>query len=171
MCARPSGDILGSIVSNSHLWKHSGARVMHICVFQVGPHFPNFGYFQVYRSIWWYSEVFRGIWRYLNVYKGIQRYMKAYEGVKIWPLGMPWGVSYDHFRVLCWSSFSWYLRFWSIWDIRRYINVFGGICRYMKVHKGIWRYMKVYEVIWRYMEYFEKLPRPLIKGSTAEPPG
>ena len=50
-CARPSGDILGSFVSNSHLWKRSGVRVMTIFGSHVGPHFPNIGYFEVYGGI------------------------------------------------------------------------------------------------------------------------
>ena len=36
-CARAFGDMVGSVLSNSHLWKRSGARVMNIFVFYVGP--------------------------------------------------------------------------------------------------------------------------------------
>ena len=50
--------MLGSFVSNSHLWKRSGARVMTIFGFHVGPHIPNIEYFEVYEGIWGYMEVY-----------------------------------------------------------------------------------------------------------------
>ena len=50
-CARHSGDMIGSFVSNSHPWRRPGARVMTIFVSHVGPHFPNVEYFEVYGSI------------------------------------------------------------------------------------------------------------------------
>ena len=51
-------------MSNSHLGKRSGARDMTIFVFHVGLHFPNSGYFAVYR-------VYESIWRHLEVYEDI----------------------------------------------------------------------------------------------------
>ena len=53
--------MLGRFVSNSHLWKRSGARVMTIFRSHVGPHIHNIKYFWVYA----------GIWRSMRVYEGI----------------------------------------------------------------------------------------------------
>ena len=61
---------------------------------------------------------------------------------KFWPWGTPWDPSYDHFWVLCWTSFSQYSIFSCIWG-------------YMKVYKAIWRYIKVYEGVWRYIRRYE----------------
>ena len=55
-CTRPFGDILGSIVSNSHFGKRSGARVMGIFMFHVSSHIPNIGYSEVH------GEEYGGIW-------------------------------------------------------------------------------------------------------------
>ena len=46
-----SGDMVGSFVSNSHLWRRPGARVMAIFVSHVGIHFSNIGDFEVYGGI------------------------------------------------------------------------------------------------------------------------
>ena len=48
-------------MSNPHLWKRSGARVMAIFGSHVGPHVPNIGYFDVYAGIWGYTMVFEAI--------------------------------------------------------------------------------------------------------------
>ena len=50
-CARASGNMVGSFGSDSDPWGHPGARVITICVFYVGPHFPYIEYFEVYGSI------------------------------------------------------------------------------------------------------------------------
>ena len=60
-CTRPSGDILATIVSNSHLWKRPIAREMAIFRSHVGPHFlilDILKYMEVYERIWGY------IWGY-----------------------------------------------------------------------------------------------------------
>ena len=59
--------MVGSFVSNSHLWKRSGAQVMIIFGSHVGPHISNIEYFEVYASIYGYMrvyEVYEGIWGY-----------------------------------------------------------------------------------------------------------
>ena len=45
------GDMLNSIVSNSHFWKRLGARDMTIFGSHVGLRIPSIGYFEVYGSI------------------------------------------------------------------------------------------------------------------------
>ena len=60
-CARASGDMVGTFVSNSGLWGCSGGRVRIIFVFYVGLHFPNIGYSGVCEGIWKYMRVFEGI--------------------------------------------------------------------------------------------------------------
>ena len=66
-------------MSNSHLWKRSGARVMTIFVFHIGPHVPNIEYFEVYERIWRYMRVYEGICKYMKVYEGTWRYMRVYR--------------------------------------------------------------------------------------------
>ena len=51
MRARASGDMVKRFVSNSDLCGCSVARVIAIVVSQVGCHFPNIGYFEVYVGI------------------------------------------------------------------------------------------------------------------------
>ena len=70
-CTRAFGDILGSIVSNSHSWKRSGARVMTLFVC----HATSALIFLIL-DILKYMRVYGGIWRYMRVYEGIWRYMK-----------------------------------------------------------------------------------------------
>ena len=54
---------------------------MTIFVFDVGPHFPNFQYFDVWRGICRYIKLFGGIWKYMEVDKAIWEYMKVIEGI------------------------------------------------------------------------------------------
>ena len=53
---------------NLHPGGCSRTRVMTICVFYVGPHFPNIRYFNVCGGIWRYINLFGGIWRCMEVY-------------------------------------------------------------------------------------------------------
>ena len=55
--------MVGSFWSNSHFGKRSGAPVMTIFVFYVGPHFPDIAYVEVYVAISEYMKVFESIWR------------------------------------------------------------------------------------------------------------
>ena len=48
-CARASGDMVGTFVSNSDPWGCLGARVMTI--FVSDPHIPNIGYMRVYEGL------------------------------------------------------------------------------------------------------------------------
>ena len=48
---RALGNILKSIVSNSHFGKRPGARDMTILRCHVGAHIPNIGYLEVYGSM------------------------------------------------------------------------------------------------------------------------
>ena len=50
-CARASGDMVGTYVSNSDPWECSGARVMTIFGSYVDPHVAKIEYFQVYGGI------------------------------------------------------------------------------------------------------------------------
>ena len=63
-CARASGDMVGTYVSNSDPWGCSGARVMTIFEFHVGPHISNIEHLEVYGGIQSYMKVF-------GVYEGI----------------------------------------------------------------------------------------------------
>ena len=63
------GDMLTSIVSNSHFGKRPGARDMTIFGCHVGPHIPNFVYREVYGSIRRYVEIYGGIRRYMGVWE------------------------------------------------------------------------------------------------------
>ena len=53
------GNILTSIVSNSHFWKRPGARDMIVFGSHVSPHIPNIDYLEAY-------EVYEGICGYMG---------------------------------------------------------------------------------------------------------
>ena len=74
------GDILRSIVSNSHFGRRPGARDVNIFGSHVGPHIPNSGYWEAYTGMWRYVEVYERIWKYMKVYESIWGYMGVYEG-------------------------------------------------------------------------------------------
>ena len=67
------GDVLTSIVSNSHFWKRPGARDMTILGAHVGSHILNIRYLEAYGSIWRYMKVC--ILGYIKVSGGIWGYM------------------------------------------------------------------------------------------------
>ena len=88
------GNILTTIVSNSHFGKRPGPRDMTIFESHVGPHICNIRYLKVYESIWLYMGVYEymeGIWEYLEGHDGIWesmdlceclwRYIEVYDGI------------------------------------------------------------------------------------------
>ena len=80
------GNILTSIVPNSHFGRRLWVRDMAIFRSHVGSQFSNFGYMEVYRGIWRSIQVYKGICRHMKVYGGyievyIYRYMEVYRGM------------------------------------------------------------------------------------------
>ena len=77
------GNILTSIVSNSHFGKRPGARDVTVFGYHVGPHIPNIGYLEKWEGMYRCMRAYGGMWRYLDVCGGIWKYYRTEKTYRI----------------------------------------------------------------------------------------